>query len=654
LAYTVEIEGTEKDFVSINYHKKLSDTPHTFSVELKEYESISVNEELVIKKDGTTVFTGTIEKTRPVHSPRKYSGIVLEGRDHLEKLERYTVGVGEDEDDPGTLVAGAISGTGINAGTIDSYGTDVTISCNRQSRLEYIKRIAQMVGWEYYLDLSDNLDFKEVVGSDLHASIQFETGTNAEVLKWDCDLLPVKNKIYAFGKGDSEDDRITLASPGYVINSSSVSSYGTREYAVTAKDITNRSDLTIFANSVLNRLKNPIYHYIIQITDTYAVNAYDVGDYVQLIDSTTGLNNSLRIYEITVDYSTSQGEVVELILSNRLPRIESIFKSQQTEDARVQSTPQSSGSSYGWQPILEFVTSFYHTAADIPQKTTSGGTVDTPRLLFMDANGNYCVMHEIWSKYVGSYAEVVGYNLQNITQNEGTYFSSTRTVTLNGSYTFTGFTAPKPLGTEIAGYYHPAYCVGSNNHLYWVPENMTASGQAEYSWKVYDLGDMTDFGSANWHPRSPTTIFDLQEAGLASSSGHSIFQVIYHQGDIYVTGEFDFDATYGILKITGESSYENLNSMPTLYGCVSDGINIIGYDYYNIYKIYLEDENHLKIDLLYSAYYILQQFLHGANFNYGHLFPDNQNNRILFNILHDKDSNPNGVAMSAIYQLNYS
>lgn len=329
-SYAVYVDGAQKTFTSLSFEKILCGEPWSFQVTFPRYESVSVGSTVEIKRDGTTVFKGTLDKRKPSHTPELADEVTLIGRSNAEKLERYVTGVGEDNGEPATLVTNALSGTGISAGTINTYGSNVKVRKDRQTRLAYIKRIAQQIGWEFKVNLNDTLDFKSTIGSDKSSNIQITIGSNGEALDWSEDLAYVRNRLYAFGKGDSEDNRVTLPNPGYVENTASQNSYGVREDVIIAKDISDSNVLLTLANSVLNKLKDPAYTYAVRLIDTYSTNAYDVGDTIHLTDSATGVNGNFRIYEIHARYDAQVGEEVTLALSNRMSRLEDVFRDAQS------------------------------------------------------------------------------------------------------------------------------------------------------------------------------------------------------------------------------------------------------------------------------------------------------------------------------------
>jgi len=339
-SYTVLIDGVSKTFSSLSFEKILCGEPWSFQVTLPAYENIAIGSTVEIKRDNVLVFKGIVDQRKPSHTPDRADEITIIGRSNAEKLDRYVMGVGEDNNEPATLVTNALSGTGISAGTINTYGSSIKVRKDRQTRLAYIRRIAQQIGWEFKVNTNDTLDFKSAIGSDKSSSVQITIGSNGEALDWAQDLSYVRNRLYAFGKGDSEENRVTLPSPGYVENTTSQSSYGVREDVVIAKDISDSNVLLTLANAVLNKVKDPAYTYTVRFIDTYATNTYDVGDTIHLTDSATGVNGNFRIYEIHVRYDARVGEEVTLVLSNRMSRLEDLFRDAQSYMDFILANPQ--------------------------------------------------------------------------------------------------------------------------------------------------------------------------------------------------------------------------------------------------------------------------------------------------------------------------
>jgi len=341
VSYAVYVGSISKTFTHLSYSKILCKDPWTFNVTFPAYESVSNGSTVEIKRDGTTVFKGILDKKIPSHTPEKADEVMLVGRSNAEKLERYVTGVGEDVGEPATLVTNALTGTGISAGTINTYGSNIKVRKDRQTRLAYIKRIAQQIGWEFKVNINDTLDFKQVIGVDRSSSIHILIGQTGVSVNWFEDWSQIKNRLYAFGKGDSEENRVTLPSPGYVEDAASQSQYGVREDMVIAKDISDSNVLLTLANAVLSKVKNPAYTYEVQLIDTMTTGAYEIGDMVKLTDQATGINaQNFRIHEIHVSYSAERGEDVRWVLSNKLSRLEDIFTDAQSYMDFILTNPQ--------------------------------------------------------------------------------------------------------------------------------------------------------------------------------------------------------------------------------------------------------------------------------------------------------------------------
>ena len=472
LGYVIKVADSPIRWTSLKIDKVLAKDPWTFTAVLPEYQNIALASSVEILKNDVTIFKGKVGGRSVTDSPTTVDEIEINGRNNLDNLKNYLMGEGEVEDDPGSLISDILPGTGLSAGTINNFGYKVKVRLDRQTRLDFLQQLSEMIDWEYITTLDNKLNWKEEVGVDKAGFIIITLGENGESQTWSDEMYAVKTRWYAYGHGDGPD-RVTLPNPYYVQSMQAIQTYGVREGLIDAKDIVTQRDLIVYAKSVLERYKTPPRTYVVNFTDTYEPNAYDVGDTITLVDPKLGIEGEFKIYEVHVSVDSESGECVQLVLSNRLPNLAWIVKKTEDRTRLPPVTPISFGG--GGLPLLS-----WQSTIDVRDLATDANWV------LVDTNGHrYHVKETSSDSYVGYQIfdadGIVSTYLQ--TQNMGSYWKPP------GKLSFMD--------------------IGSNNHVYWCEDN---------EMHVWDLGNITNlYGGTEetWHPYAPLKVFDGVDAGLS-------------------------------------------------------------------------------------------------------------------------------------------
>lgn len=633
MAFSVLIDGTPYRFRKITIDEILSSDPSICTVMIPKLLTFGDNPSVVIKEDGTTIWQGLMDYDEPLHS-KEGSQVRISARDHLVYLFDRVVGEGDDENNPSTLVTNLLSDLSISAGTINNYSSTVTVRKDRQTRWEYLRDLAERINWEYRLNIDDTLDFKETVGTDKSSSVTLTIGDNARRLRWKRDRQSIRNRLYAIGKGTNEDDRIVLPDPYFVQDQNSIDTYRLKEDVVIAKHIINSGDLLTHTNSVLARLKDPKYTYRVKVIDDYNPNTLLLGDTINLVDSNLSIDGNFRIFEKHLVYQPIEkggGKDLELVLSNRLPRLEIILDN---KDTNVTTHPQTVGSGTGWNRLMEYIgyVDFNSTAhpqrdgTEDPELFLIGGTADDENApYYMCLKETSSITSEGGTPAYNSFS----YNLDCVTRNEGTYWYTDRLVTWGseGDAITGSWSLPYPLCND---YRAMSAQIGSSNHLYWLGDSSDALTRAIY---ILDLGSLENLNSFDGN--SVTTEMNLDtQFDFTFSAEIEGFVVV--GTDVYAfVDSHGSDHRYYICAADG--TYKAIDYLPT-YAC-SFGSEILAYEG-------VGPERWIIIDP--SEDFHKDVIMHDEGFAYGHegtlkdgrIQYDFRNKRVIYNAM---ESNSKGI-----------
>jgi len=203
-------------------------------------------------------------------------------------------------------------------GTIDSLGDVVTIKLSGGTRLDGCFRVAETIGWNFWIDLEGKVNFKAVRGSDKSNTIKFRKGIEITDRIENPQELYLGNCITVLGSGEGDDQlRVTVK------DQDSINEYGQFDKVFIEQDLMTLDALNRRANALLTNWKKPVDQVELDAIDPYASNAFDVGDQVQIVHEDLNLNTKYRIHEIDRTYVAPQpgegeqgGESIMLILAD--------------------------------------------------------------------------------------------------------------------------------------------------------------------------------------------------------------------------------------------------------------------------------------------------------------------------------------------------
>lgn len=373
----------------------------------------NIGDEVKIKSSGALVFTGVLEEIGHEAVTR---GLRIRGRHLSQKLAwRHTAKVTEfllDNIPSGTDATAAIRSSapddfvcpsgasptghtfgfepkeilnyvfsgglpaGIYVSGIDAFNNadpptsgnpGVEVSLNFTPYLEVINRFADSLPvsgtasghWEWRVDNSGGIFFKQRVGTDKSATVQFTTGAtgNISALNRIVDGHELINAITVAGAGEQEA-RYT----GFVEDTGSQTTYGLREfvedeiyYVIGEDPSTAPSGFTLLdrrGQVLVSILKQPIE--LVSFNTVRSPDDVIPGDTVKVVDDFTGTSGNYKIIEQTVSVGRA-GRLTEYQLSNVLQRpykTPTAFLNDVLHDLdRIQKT--SKGGLSGQGPIVE-------------------------------------------------------------------------------------------------------------------------------------------------------------------------------------------------------------------------------------------------------------------------------------------------------------
>lgn len=340
VTFDVFVAGVSKTYHDLSFARPLAFEPYVIMVDFPpSITGISSGNEIQIKRDNALLSKGSIERKFLILDQGQKL-LRIEGISNFYKISDRTVGVGEDVGEPRTLISNALTGTGIALNPGANFGSNVRIRKDGDQVHDYIRRILQNTNWESRIKPDDTMDFASQLGTDKSASVVFETGKHVNVLNFEETVTPIVNRWRAFGKGDSETNRITLPAPGYVEDVPSQTSFRLVERPLIARDVSTQADLQTLSNKVLARTKDKVTTVILDIVDPKTTGDYDLGDTVRLVDTIFGLTGNYRIQRHSIFYSSETGERVTLELSNRFPSIENLIAAFQAQLDFANTNPQ--------------------------------------------------------------------------------------------------------------------------------------------------------------------------------------------------------------------------------------------------------------------------------------------------------------------------
>lgn len=411
--YTVEVQGSGVTPIgNLRFTNRLNEVGEfeffvpnaTGSLQTR----FNVGDAVGIKSSGTVVFSGVLEYIEHEGETR---GLVVRGRHLAQKLNwRHTKQVTEFILDdipsgssptasghrslapsdftqhavqhpygfePKEVVQYLVSGSPITEGTIDTFcaadpptsgNPGIECSFNFTPKLEAIRKIAESLPvsgtasghWEWRVTNSGALDFRQRVGTDKSATVQFTTGAtgNISLISRTVDGHELVNAITVAGAGEQE-----ARYAGFVQDTGSQTTYGLREfvqdeiYYIIGEDPTTAPSGTTLLDRrgqvLISILKQPIE--LLTLRGLRPPDDLLPGDTVKVIDPFTDTSGNYKIVEMVVNVDTQGGVITDYQLSNVLQRPYKTPKAFLTEILHDLNTIQttSKGGLTGQGPIVE-------------------------------------------------------------------------------------------------------------------------------------------------------------------------------------------------------------------------------------------------------------------------------------------------------------
>jgi hypothetical protein len=184
-----------------------------------------------------------------------------------------------------------------------------------------IKKIADILGYEYKLGWDNKLDMVEQLGRDQSDYIILKTAKsdpypevepNIVVINRDPDFQSFANGVYVKGSGDIPNRKW-----GSAQDQDSQDTYGVKWISLTNKDCTTNGMCTTYAKTELAARKDPVLRMDVQFYDDYDSGDIDIGDIITVVDDEIGINQTARVVALSYGWG-SGGRVAQASLTANL------------------------------------------------------------------------------------------------------------------------------------------------------------------------------------------------------------------------------------------------------------------------------------------------------------------------------------------------
>ena len=214
--------------------------------------------------------------------------------------------------------------TPITVGTIEpTAASSFAFAVENTNLLAAILKCAEYLGGYIEVDSSRALNWWNEPSGDPVREIRYQK--NMKGVSRKRDFTTIKNKIYAYGFGETEA-QITLIDAGeaheYIESVPSQTAYGIRIKRITDKRITHPSTLLLWAQKVLDEYKDPTYYYAVDVVNLAEHPDFDfdfedleVGQIVRVVNS--DLNNlNVNVKVVSVSMQLDKPENIQIELAN--------------------------------------------------------------------------------------------------------------------------------------------------------------------------------------------------------------------------------------------------------------------------------------------------------------------------------------------------
>jgi phage minor structural protein len=221
----------------------------------------------------------------------------------------------------------------VTVGTIQPT-TSFAFAIENTNLLAALLKCVEYLGGYMEVDSSRALNWYNEPSGNPVREIRYKKNMKGVTRK--TDFTTIRNKIYAYGDGETEA-QVTLIDAGetyeYIENVPSQTAYGVRIKRITDKRITHPSTLLLWAQRYLATYKDPVYYYTVDVVNLAEHRDFDfdfeeltVGQIVRVVNS--DLNNLLvNVKIVSVETNLSTPEEIRIELANATKDLSDSFSS---------------------------------------------------------------------------------------------------------------------------------------------------------------------------------------------------------------------------------------------------------------------------------------------------------------------------------------
>ncbi len=203
----ITIESTDRsndiEKGSVDLQQSLSKEPATFSFHIKGNKSMpNLGDDVVVTEDSVDIFKGTIVEKRSVTYGSVMVGYDFKCQDGYYLLDKKLVSKAYANETAGDLIDDIISTfvTGITFTPPAASPTIKTARFNYELPSRCIQKIANQIGWDWYIDASNVLHFFAPGDTPAPISITDDNGkAYSDSLQFNANITELKNIIFVRG-----------------------------------------------------------------------------------------------------------------------------------------------------------------------------------------------------------------------------------------------------------------------------------------------------------------------------------------------------------------------------------------------------------------------------------------------------------------------
>lgn len=215
MAIVVTIAGIDKtahiEHDSWNINQVL-----THSQDSKDFTIISgarptAGQEVIFTDGSTKLFRGIIDVVKEDHRPAGITRYDCSARDLSYKMNAKLVADVWENESASTIAAEIISRycTGFTSNGVDAGAPEVEwFYQNYEQPMESLKKLAEMIGWECWVDYDMDVQFFDPVTRNTPAPMEVTDSTDVRAWKHDIDEQGLCNRVYVLG-GAMQSDSFT-------------------------------------------------------------------------------------------------------------------------------------------------------------------------------------------------------------------------------------------------------------------------------------------------------------------------------------------------------------------------------------------------------------------------------------------------------------